>query len=81
MWLINTSTFELEEFPDERNVEYAILSHRWEEEEVLFKHWDWTPQHGLQKPRGMKGFAKIEKCCELAASEGLPYAWVDTCCI
>lgn len=31
MKLINTITFELEEFPDERSVEYAILSHRWEQ--------------------------------------------------
>lgn len=27
------------------------------------------------------GWPKIEKCCELARDEGIPYAWVDTCCI
>lgn len=28
-----------------------------------------------------KGFEKIQKCCEIAASDGFEYAWVDTCCI
>lgn len=81
MRLINTSTFQFREFPDERNVQYAILSHRWEDEEVMFQDWDWTPQNGLVKPRLMKGFYKIDKCCEQARKEGLEYAWVDTCCI
>jgi hypothetical protein len=27
------------------------------------------------------GYHKVQQCCELAASEGLQYAWVDTCCI
>jgi hypothetical protein len=28
-----------------------------------------------------KGFAKIENCCRLAASEDYQYVWIDTCCI
>jgi len=31
--------------------------------------------------REKKGFDKISKCCELAASEGYQYVWIDTCCI
>jgi hypothetical protein len=27
------------------------------------------------------GYHKVQQCCELASSEGLQYAWVDTCCI
>ncbi|KAH7311890.1 hypothetical protein BKA65DRAFT_542801 [Rhexocercosporidium sp. MPI-PUGE-AT-0058] len=27
------------------------------------------------------GFAKIQKTCEIAISNGLQYVWVDTCCI
>lgn len=28
-----------------------------------------------------KGYEKVKACCELAASEGYKYAWIDTCCI
>jgi hypothetical protein len=28
-----------------------------------------------------QGFAKVTKCCELAASEQYQYVWIDTCCI
>lgn len=37
MWLINTETLNLEYFPTAPRYKYAILSHTWEEEEVLFK--------------------------------------------
>ena len=79
MRLIDTATFQLKEFPDERNVTYAILSHRWEEGEVLFNNM--MSHDALQKAKTMKGFYKVEKCCRQAASEGIQYAWVDTCCI
>jgi hypothetical protein len=75
MRLINTSTYQLEEFFGSQIPKYAILSHTWEDEEVSFKDIsDGTHAH-------KKGFVKIAKTCELAASEGLAYAWVDTCCI
>jgi hypothetical protein len=35
MWLINTITLKLEEFPTEVGLDYAILSHRWGDDEVL----------------------------------------------
>ncbi|KAF2825149.1 hypothetical protein CC86DRAFT_446586 [Ophiobolus disseminans] len=28
-----------------------------------------------------KGFAKIERCCQMAAEDGYSYCWIDTCCI
>ena len=79
MRLINTETFRLEEFPDERSVKYAVLSHRWEQQEVLFKHA--MSSEGRKILKALQGFYKIKKCCDLAKSEGIPYAWVDTCCI
>lgn len=57
-------------------VEYAILSHTWEEEEVSFQEFQ-----DLEFARTRKGFAKIEMTCLFAKSQGYPYAWVDTCCI
>lgn len=77
MRLLHTTRIELAQFPD-REVEYAILSHRWREEEVTFQ--DLDPE---RKPisRNKKGFAKIEGCCEVAAADGYEWLWVDTCCI
>jgi hypothetical protein len=54
---------------------YVILSHRWEGEEVTFQD--------LQAGRapGMKGFLKIKGCCAQAVADSFLYAWVDSCCI
>ncbi|KAI9146880.1 Vegetative incompatibility protein [Paramyrothecium foliicola] len=54
---------------------YAILSHTWGDEEVLFENI--IDGVGAQKV----GYKKIEFCGRQAASDGLSYFWVDTCCI
>ena len=77
MRLINTSTRAFEEFIGRKIPEYAILSHTWEEEEVSY--YDYLA--GRHHEHQMKGFKKIDMTCQLAAQEGLQYAWVDTCCI
>ncbi|KAK5163215.1 uncharacterized protein LTR77_010801 [Saxophila tyrrhenica] len=60
---------------DERQKQYAILSHTWGEEEVSFQD--------LRQDRGpgMKGYWKIQQTCRQALEDGNAYAWVDTCCI
>lgn len=80
-WLINTSTFKLECFVDERQTQYAILSHRWAEEEVNFQQFSSHDPKVRSAVKKLKGFAKIKRCCQLACSDGLQYAWADTCCI
>ena len=75
MRLINASTYKLEEFYGDEIPLYAILSHRWGKEEVLFQ--DMESQQGRKK----KGWTKIAKCCEVAKSHGWDYVWIDTCCI
>ena len=75
MRLINTISLEFEEFEGSNIPSYAILSHRWEDQEVLFK----DVERGTHKAK--KGWQKIMKCCEQARNDGLGYAWVDTCCI
>lgn len=78
MRLINAETYELESFTDHRQTpKYAILSHTWMEEEVLFQ----DLQSSIPACRDMKGFKKIEYTCQQALKDGLEYAWVDTCCI
>ena len=57
---------------------YAVLSHRWEndeQEEVTFEDMD----KGLGQ--GKAGYKKIEFCGEQAAKDGLRYFWADCCCI
>ena len=54
---------------------YAILSHTWNDEEVTFR--DVTERTGLHK----KGYQKLDFCARQAASDGIAYFWVDTCCI
>lgn len=74
MRLLNTETLKLEEYFV--NIpEYAILSHRWEQEEVTYQ--DLQRECGT----GLKGWQKLEACCRVAAARGFSYAWIDTCCI
>ncbi|KAE9374308.1 HET-domain-containing protein [Stipitochalara longipes BDJ] len=75
MRLLNASTLKLHEFFGDSIPPYAILSHRWEEQEVTFQD--------LQDGRGhrMKGWSKIIGCCQQAVEDGFEYAWIDSCCI
>jgi len=57
---------------------YAILSHRWREDEVLFADMI-NPDPSVA--RSKKGWAKLEAFCRTAWDRRLQYAWMDTCCI
>ncbi|KAK3640131.1 hypothetical protein LTR56_005543 [Elasticomyces elasticus] len=77
MRLINTDTLKLHDFIDADSApEYAILSHRWSDEEVSYKEW--------RKGRcteSSKGYVKIVDACAFAQARGQAWLWVDTCCI
>ncbi|KFZ03837.1 hypothetical protein V502_10619 [Pseudogymnoascus sp. VKM F-4520 (FW-2644)] len=75
MRLINTNTLHIEEFFDGHAPEYAILSHRWLDGEVTLQ--EMQAETGTTKP----GYQKILSTCKEAMSDGIAYAWVDTCCI
>ena len=76
MRLLDTATLKFQEFYGEIP-DYAILSHRWEEEEITFKQLE-NLSPDVEK---MKGFQKVKKFCSVAKEEGYVWAWVDTCCI
>ncbi|KAF2185713.1 HET-domain-containing protein [Zopfia rhizophila CBS 207.26] len=82
MRLLHTAKVNVESFPSPETPyipDYAILSHRWGDEEVSLQMIQETPEpEGL---RDREGYKKILKCCEQAASVGFEYIWVDTCCI
>jgi hypothetical protein len=68
----------LTEFDESDIPKYAILSHTWEQdnsEEVTYA--EVISGTGQDK----RGFEKISFCGEQARQDGLPYFWVDTCCI
>ena len=79
MRLLNTSspTLFLEEFNPSNIPAYAILSHRWNDQELSFQDID----HLDVRIRQKSGYEKVKRFCERAGRDGYMYAWVDTCCI
>lgn len=78
MRLLHTTKITLSSFEGDSIPPYAILSHTWGNEEVLFQ--DLLRKDASQLD-GLAGYSKIRSCCALAASEGHEYVWIDTCCI
>lgn len=64
-----------EDLADDKIPPYAILSHRWEDQEVNFQ--DMEDRIGQNKA----GYRKIQFCGQQAERDDLQYFWVDTCCI
>jgi hypothetical protein len=81
MRLLNTTTLRVEQAKrdivahERPPFDYAILSHTWGEDEVIFQ--DMQAEVPKDNPR----FSKIVKSCELAKQDGYEYIWIDTCCI
>ncbi len=78
MRLLNTASLRLESFFGLTIPEYAILSHTWGKEEVLFEDMR-DPAQPL--PTWKTGFAKLKGSCAQARLDGFKYIWIDTCCI
>ncbi|KAK8035488.1 hypothetical protein PG993_010483 [Apiospora rasikravindrae] len=75
MRLLNTLTLELELFIEPPP--YAILSHRWTEDEVLFE----DVGKPLSEWQGKAGASKVLQGSVTALSLGHRYLWIDSCCI
>lgn len=83
MWLINVQTKRLQDFIGSDVPPYAILSHTWASgQEVTFQEMKQADGHiPLEQSSNKTGWQKIEMTCRQAATDGLEYVWVDTCCI
>lgn len=68
MRLINTNTLVMSEFYGDNIPPYAILSHRWEIEEVTFQ----DMMAGVAQEK--MGYAKLLGCCEKARKDGWEFA-------
>ncbi|RYP64751.1 hypothetical protein DL769_006556 [Monosporascus sp. CRB-8-3] len=75
MRLLKNTSLELAEFADNDVPLYAILSHRWGDEEVSLQ--DIIHQNAANKA----GYNKVLMLCSVAASHGFQYVWIDTCCV
>lgn len=78
MRLLNTSILMLQEFIGEDIPQYAILSHRWEAEEVTFQD---LQDLQVSNDDSKKGWSKIEGCRAQGAKDGFQWVWIDSCCI
>lgn len=77
MRLLNCKTMKLEDHHGESTPDYAILSHTWEQEEILFDDIQHDPPHWRHKKGAQKVFGSVAEAQRLHFS----YIWIDTCCI
>ncbi|KAH7243812.1 heterokaryon incompatibility protein-domain-containing protein [Fusarium solani] len=85
MRCINTTTFELHAStqPDFRERGYAILSHRWGSDEILFAQFGQFTRD-LKNTKGRHVLPQLDKilgACITARKRGLEWIWIDNCCI
>ena len=73
---------------------YAILSHRWDEDELLYQQFlqligqdGYKKRHSAEGARAAlgsqgdrPGVAKVMNACKLAAKNKLTWIWINTCC-
>jgi len=72
------------EFGDDEVKEYAILSHRWMEQEVDYREMVKFAKMAVEERdeiRRRDDYGKILQSCEQAQKDGYEWLWVDTCCI
>lgn len=76
MRLLNARTLQFQELNDPRKIpKYAILSHTWTDNEVIYSDLISSHQLACQRPE----FAKVNFTAQQAIDDGLDYIWVDTC--
>ena len=76
MRLLNARTYEFHDVLGAIKPKYAILSHTWEDGEVLFED---IRETSRVKWSAKKGYFKIRKTCEQALEDGCDFVWIDTC--
>lgn len=75
MRLLNSSSLTFQEFFDEQTPPYAILSHRWGQQEISYA--DFLAGH----KKDHAGHLKVLDICRIAKSNGHQWIWCDTICI
>ncbi|KAG2747698.1 TPR-like protein, partial [Suillus brevipes Sb2] len=63
-----------------KNLQYAMLSHRWEGKEPLLQDIQGKNVYGSEL-NSVGGMTKLRSFCKTARDAGYNWAWSDTCCI
>ena len=63
---------------ERQEIRYAILSHRWDADEITFQDIPHLRDNDAKKKT--QGYQKVMRFCEKVADH-FEYAWIDTCCI
>lgn len=65
-----------------QDIPYAILSHRWLDNEVTFGDMPFFEKLRTDaKSPKYDSVKKIERACQESCSKGYDFVWLDTCCI
>ncbi|KAI3328551.1 HET-domain-containing protein [Ustulina deusta] len=68
----------VEKNPNEMvGLRYAILSHTWEEDELVYE----DIIYGTEESKSKTSRNKVRMVCDIAAQDNYEYVWIDTCCI
>ena len=82
MRVINTTTLQLQDIdPEDDDTRYAILSHTWDSDEVLFDDVRNLGPGEFTTNVHKKGASKVINSCIQAKKDGYDCIWIDTCCI
>ncbi|KAK4038396.1 heterokaryon incompatibility protein-domain-containing protein [Parachaetomium inaequale] len=77
MRLVNVQDYSLVEVDGPGSNQYAILSHTWNGTgEVTL-----DDMRDLAAAQAKCEWPKVQQTCALARSQGIPFVWIDTCCI
>ncbi|CAM1501976.1 Fc.00g039600.m01.CDS01 [Cosmosporella sp. VM-42] len=80
MRLLNVRSMRLEIHETRRDF-YAILSHTWGHDEVLYTDIEDPKRQKELRRKNTPGWQKIVGTCDLASKLGITHVWIDTCCI
>ena len=81
MRLLHARDLVFKEFIGKTVPDYAIVSHRWGDEEISHQTFNDHCETYINGERHGHGWTKIVKACELALGQGLEWVWIGTCCI
>ncbi|KAI1358520.1 HET-domain-containing protein [Xylaria arbuscula] len=78
MRLLDTRTLKLKTFIGYEIPRYAILSHTWGDDEVLYED---VQTKSTEEWKDKIGAGKILKSAKICVAFEIAYIWIDTCCI